>query len=139
MMKIVTILFLGGILTIQAIPSRPLKSPFFEVHNGVLVPVGKESAATNGRSNGRIVGGENSEPGSAPWMVSLQWGIVRPAHFCGGTIINPNWVLTGKSLYWYKNYVSYVFFSFYVHNQRDIAYSHFQTLVFQQWLQGYMI
>lgn len=98
MMNVLTILFLCGIVAIQATPSRPLRSPFFEVQNGVLVPIGKESTATNEKSNGRIVGGENSEPGSAPWMVSLQWGIVRPAHFCGGTIINPNWVLTGKDL-----------------------------------------
>lgn len=98
-MKIVTSLLLCGILTIQATPSRPLRSPFFEIHDGVLVPIGKETAAPNARSNGRIVGGENSEPGSAPWMVSLQWGVVRPAHFCGGSIINPNWVLTGKTFY----------------------------------------
>ncbi len=86
-----TIFLLCGSLTIHAIPTR---SPVFEVRNGVLVPIGKDSG--NVKPNGRIVGGENSEPGSAPWMVSLQWGIVRPAHFCGGSIINPNWVLTGE-------------------------------------------
>lgn len=96
MMKIVAIAFLCGILTIQATPTRPSQSPFFEVRKGVLVRIGQVSSATNATANGRIVGGENSEPGSAPWHVSLQWGIVRPTHFCGGTIINPNWVLTGK-------------------------------------------
>lgn len=96
-MNIVTILFLCGL--VQAIPSRPSQSPFFEVRNGVLVSIAKESAASDTSSYGRIVGGENAEPGSAPWMASLQWGIVRPAHFCGGTIINPNWVLTGKSYF----------------------------------------
>lgn len=91
MLNFGSIVFLCGILAIQAAtPIRPLKSPFFEVEDGILVPIGKESRA----SNGRIVGGENSDPGSAPWMVSLQWGVVRPAHFCGGTIINPNWVLS---------------------------------------------
>lgn len=96
-MKIATILFLCGILTVHATPSRPSKSPFFEVSNGILVPIGKESPTSNQKRNGRIVGGEDSERGSAPWMASLQWGIVRPAHFCGGTIITTNWVLTGTS------------------------------------------
>ncbi|XP_067853920.1 chymotrypsinogen 2-like [Heptranchias perlo] len=40
----------------------------------------------------RIVNGENAVPGSWPWQVSLQdttgW------HFCGGSLINENWVVT---------------------------------------------
>lgn len=91
-MKFQAIVFLCGFLTIQA-SSRPSQSPFFEVRNGILARIGKESAP----SFGRVVGGSDAEMGDAPWMVSLQWGIVRPAHFCGGSIINPNWVLTGKS------------------------------------------
>lgn len=89
-MNIQAILFLCGILTITALPQ---KSPFFEIRNGRLVPVGKEPSSLGSR----IVGGEDAEPNSAPFMVSLQWGIVRPSHFCGGTIIRPNWVLTGKN------------------------------------------
>lgn len=91
-MKIQSILFLCAILTTQAL-KQSSGSPFFEIHNGVLVATGRESKPLQGR----IVGGEDAELGSAPWMVSLQWGIVRPSHFCGGAIINPNWVITGKS------------------------------------------
>ncbi|XP_043563410.1 chymotrypsinogen 2-like [Chiloscyllium plagiosum] len=40
----------------------------------------------------RIVNGENAVPGSWPWQVSMQdttgW------HFCGGSLINENWVVT---------------------------------------------
>ncbi|XP_062997025.1 chymotrypsinogen A-like [Elgaria multicarinata webbii] len=40
----------------------------------------------------RIVNGENAVPGSWPWQVSLQeksgW------HFCGGSLVNENWVVT---------------------------------------------
>uniref|UniRef100_A0A4W3JU02 chymotrypsin n=1 Tax=Callorhinchus milii TaxID=7868 RepID=A0A4W3JU02_CALMI len=40
----------------------------------------------------RIVNGEEAVPGSWPWQVSLQdysgW------HFCGGSLINENWVVT---------------------------------------------
>ncbi|KAK2832949.1 hypothetical protein Q5P01_016838 [Channa striata] len=41
--------------------------------------------------NTRIVGGQEASPGSWPWQVSLQ----RPGyHFCGGSLINDQWVLT---------------------------------------------
>ncbi|XP_074142111.1 chymotrypsinogen B-like [Sminthopsis crassicaudata] len=39
----------------------------------------------------RIANGKNAVPGSWPWQVSLQR---RGAHFCGGSIINKNWVVT---------------------------------------------
>lgn len=46
--------------------------------------------------DGRIVGGHNAVPHSAPWIVSMQWGLfaTSTSHLCGGSIINPNWVLT---------------------------------------------
>lgn len=39
----------------------------------------------------KIVGGQEAQPGEFPYMVSLQgsWG-----HFCGGSLIKENWVLT---------------------------------------------
>ncbi|XP_026576693.1 chymotrypsin-C-like [Pseudonaja textilis] len=43
----------------------------------------------------RVVGGEDVRPHSWPWQVSLQYdkkGVW--AHTCGGTLIDPNWVLT---------------------------------------------
>lgn len=45
--------------------------------------------------NERIVGGHNAAPHSAPYIVSLQWARVgRPRQHCGGSIINPSWVIT---------------------------------------------
>ena len=45
----------------------------------------------------KIVGGEPAEAGRFPWQVSLgvSW-IANPArgHFCGGSIINKDWILT---------------------------------------------
>ncbi|KAJ3064851.1 Serine protease [Quaeritorhiza haematococci] len=38
-----------------------------------------------------IVGGQDAEPFSLPWMASLQF---RGRHFCGGSMIAPNMVLT---------------------------------------------
>ncbi|XP_077063491.1 chymotrypsin B [Siphateles boraxobius] len=40
----------------------------------------------------RIVNGQNAISGSWPWQVSLQ--TPNGFHFCGGSLINQNWVLT---------------------------------------------
>ncbi|XP_062923498.1 chymotrypsin B-like [Mobula hypostoma] len=40
----------------------------------------------------RIVNGEDAIPGSWPWQVSLQQQ--NGFHFCGGSLINENWVVT---------------------------------------------
>ncbi|XP_031208933.1 acrosin isoform X3 [Mastomys coucha] len=45
----------------------------------------------------RIVGGQTSQPGAWPWMVSLQIFTShnnRRYHACGGSLLNSHWVLT---------------------------------------------
>ncbi|KAG9347515.1 hypothetical protein JZ751_005083 [Albula glossodonta] len=44
------------------------------------------------RCFGRIVGGCKSKPHSWPWQISLRTS--THLHFCGGTLIKPQWVLT---------------------------------------------
>ncbi|KAJ8665279.1 hypothetical protein QAD02_006941 [Eretmocerus hayati] len=46
---------------------------------------------------GRILGGHDADPGQFPYQVSLQIGFPPKAplmHFCGGSIINEQWILT---------------------------------------------
>ncbi|XP_005753311.1 plasminogen-like [Pundamilia nyererei] len=44
------------------------------------------------RCFGRIVGGCVSKPHSWPWQISLR--TITGTHFCGGTLIHPQWVVT---------------------------------------------
>uniref|UniRef100_A0A3B4B5T2 Peptidase S1 domain-containing protein n=1 Tax=Periophthalmus magnuspinnatus TaxID=409849 RepID=A0A3B4B5T2_9GOBI len=44
--------------------------------------------------NTRIVGGQESSPGSWPWIVSIRPGERGKDHVCGGSLINEQWVLT---------------------------------------------
>ena len=51
------------------------------------------SRRTSGRiREARIIGGEDSEPGQFPYLVSLKYLGVR--HFCGGSLISSSWILT---------------------------------------------
>uniref|UniRef100_A0A5F8GS37 Peptidase S1 domain-containing protein n=1 Tax=Monodelphis domestica TaxID=13616 RepID=A0A5F8GS37_MONDO len=44
-----------------------------------------------GAHQGQIVGGQEARPHSYPYSVSIQYG---GEHFCGGSLIRPQWVLT---------------------------------------------
>ncbi|KAJ6645503.1 Chymotrypsinogen B [Pseudolycoriella hygida] len=87
-MNFFLILIVCAVTCAQALPRQ--RVPTFEIHDGVLVRTG----ARNRGNNLRIVGGSDAVPHSAPHKVSLQWGSVRPSHFCAGLIIHTNWVLS---------------------------------------------
>jgi len=66
-MKAVLILLAFGLASISALP-RPVK-----------------------QFPGRIVGGVEATRGEFPWMVEIRQ---NGAHYCGGTIVNNNWIVT---------------------------------------------
>ena len=53
-----------------------------------------------------IVGGRVADPGAWPWQVSLvrsYYSSARDGHFCGGTLIAADWVLTAAHCVYYKD------------------------------------
>lgn len=47
-----------------------------------------------GFPEGRIVGGQDASPHSAPYIVSIQWVLLSARHICGGSIIGSDWIIT---------------------------------------------
>ncbi|XP_042326998.1 transmembrane protease serine 13-like [Sceloporus undulatus] len=60
-----------------------------ECHSGKYIALRCSSCGQ--RISGRIVDGAEAPASKWPWQVSLQYG---SSHICGGTIIDPQWVLT---------------------------------------------
>jgi secreted trypsin-like serine protease len=73
--------------SVASAQSAPTTNPLSHVHRPAQAP------ATEG---GRIVNGEPVPPGLLPWQVSLFVVGRTPStgHFCGGSLIDPHWVLT---------------------------------------------
>ena len=70
----VVLLLSAGLVAASAIPSIPLKRQV---------------------GTGRIIGGETAEDGEFPWQVSIRYsGSLGITHFCGGSIIDKDWILT---------------------------------------------
>jgi len=103
-MKFAVTLF---VCLIAAVSADRVRAPAFVVRDGILVRSDHLSGNDDntlsqtstkdsrfGFANGRIVGGGDAARNSAPWMISLQWGTIRPNHFCGGALIQRHWVLS---------------------------------------------
>ena len=49
----------------------------------------------------RIVGGINAQPGSWPWQVTMDYTGELSPHWCGGSIITPEWIVTAAHCFAY--------------------------------------
>lgn len=58
--------------------------------------IDKTLCGLKGRSHSRIVGGDIATPGDWPWQVTYDWvgNTGNPGHWCGASIISPNWIVT---------------------------------------------
>lgn len=77
-------------------------------HFVVLVVLAVASASANtiawpGFPEGRIINGYEAQPGEAPFIVSLQ--TVLKAHYCAGSIITPNTILTAAHCMTQKDFL----------------------------------
>ena len=74
----------------------------------ILNDCGRPSISPISRLRGsRIKGGKKSKPGSFPWQVSIhlnsrQYPSPLKGHFCGGTLINDDWIVTAAHCF-YEN------------------------------------
>lgn len=62
------------------------------VISSILILGGCTDAATEGSTSDDIVGGEDADISELPWQISMQTN--SGFHFCGGSIIHEEWILT---------------------------------------------
>jgi trypsin len=74
----------------------------------------------------KIVGGSEASPGEFPYIVSFHYSTM--GHFCGGSLIKPNWVLTAAHC---TDYIAVNSNSVYlgVHHLKDLAGTEVRTAV----------
>jgi hypothetical protein len=76
-------------LASQAVKSDAKMAPLMEWSEAF------DNAVKDGTQTQNILGGEDIEPGSRPWLVP-----VVGRYFCGGSLISPSVVMTGEFFGW---------------------------------------
>merc|ERR1711923_534473 len=79
-----------------------MKKYIFLLLSIVILNISLNDARTE--VHGKIIGGMEAEVGEFPWQVSVRNFLVGISHFCGGSIIDPHWILTACNLLLINNY-----------------------------------
>jgi len=86
-------------LCVQATSSPTPETP--DPRTEQPIDQGSVECGTKGTGT-RIVGGTNAKPGAWPWQVTMDYKGQTGNHWCGGSIVSPQWIVSAAHCFGYS-------------------------------------